>query len=244
MGCVTKMVEENSFDPYRKWLGISAREQPPNHYRLLGLELFESDPDVIANAGDARSGHLKTFQTGEYSELSQRLLNEVAAAQVCLLNRAKKALYDGQLQQRLQAEKAAEAKAEVTPPPPQPPPPQPPPLQRPEDPLGLPMQSPSSRPPPLPGTTVETGTVETGIVETGTVETGIPAPSVSSYVSTRRRRRRVTLALILICTLAIVFLVILTAFLLNPNSGTSTPTDTVPKLQPADPIDESVPQPY
>jgi len=244
MGCVTKMVEENAFDPYRKWLGISAREQPPDHYRLLGLELFESDPDVIANAGDARSGHLKTFQTGEYSELSQRLLNEVAAAQVCLLNRAKKALYDGQLQQRLQADKAAEAKARVTPPPPQPPPLQPPSLQPPEDPLGLPMQSPSSQPPPLPGTTVETGTVEIGIVETGTVETGIRALSVSSYVSARRRRRRVTLALILICTLAIVFLLTLTAFLLNPDSGTSPPTDTVPKLQPADPIDESVPQPY
>ena len=236
MGCVTKMVEENSFDPYRKWLGISAREQPPNHYRLLGLELFESDPDVIANAADARSGHLKTFQAGEYSEFSQRLLNEVAAAQVCLLNRAKKALYDGQLQQRLQTEKAAEAR--VTPPPPQPPPPHPPPLQRPEDPLGLPMRSPSSRPPPLPGT------VETGTVETGTVETGIRAPSVSSYVSDRRRRLRVTFALILICTLAIVFLALLTAFLLNPDGGTSTPSHTAPKLQPADPIDESVPQPY
>ncbi len=37
----------NGFDGYYKWLGIPPSEQPPNHYRLLGLGLFESDPDVI-----------------------------------------------------------------------------------------------------------------------------------------------------------------------------------------------------
>ena len=35
------------FDPYYRWLGIPAKEQPPNHYRLLGIELFESDPQLI-----------------------------------------------------------------------------------------------------------------------------------------------------------------------------------------------------
>ena len=38
------------FDPYHKWLGIPPKDQPPNHYRLLGIELFESDADVIATA--------------------------------------------------------------------------------------------------------------------------------------------------------------------------------------------------
>jgi hypothetical protein len=37
---------EEAFDPYRKWLGIPPEEQPPNHYRLLGIALFEDDPDV------------------------------------------------------------------------------------------------------------------------------------------------------------------------------------------------------
>ena len=55
-------------------------EQPPNHYRLLGLALFESQPDVIATAADRQMGHLRTFQSGKHSALSQRLLNEVAAA--------------------------------------------------------------------------------------------------------------------------------------------------------------------
>ena len=48
---------DESFDPYYKWLGIPPAEQPPNHYRLLGVTLFESDLDVIANAADQRIGH-------------------------------------------------------------------------------------------------------------------------------------------------------------------------------------------
>ena len=27
-----------NFDPYYKWLGIPPEEQPPNHYRLLGIQ--------------------------------------------------------------------------------------------------------------------------------------------------------------------------------------------------------------
>ena len=40
------------FDPYHKWLGIPPKDQPPNHYRLLGIELFESDPEVIDMAAE------------------------------------------------------------------------------------------------------------------------------------------------------------------------------------------------
>ena len=40
-----------TFDPYHQWLGIPAAEQPPNHYRLLGVPLLESDLDVIEVAG-------------------------------------------------------------------------------------------------------------------------------------------------------------------------------------------------
>ncbi len=34
-------MSDPNFDPYHKWLGIPPDEQPANHYRLLGLELFE-----------------------------------------------------------------------------------------------------------------------------------------------------------------------------------------------------------
>jgi len=85
------------FDPYHAWLGIPPRHQPPNHYRLLGVQAFESDADVIGNAADRQMGHLRTYQTGKHEALSQRLLNEIAAAKVCLLNPQKKASYDERL---------------------------------------------------------------------------------------------------------------------------------------------------
>lgn len=95
-----------TFDPYRKWLGIPPAEQPPHHYRLLAIGLFEDDPDVIESAADQRMAHLRTFQSGPHSAHSQKLLNEVAAAKLCLLSADRKAEYDGQLRLQM-AEPAA-----------------------------------------------------------------------------------------------------------------------------------------
>ncbi|MHC4404896.1 MAG: hypothetical protein ACYTG0_35055 [Planctomycetota bacterium] len=102
-----------SFDPYHKWLGISPKDQPPNHYRLLAIDLFESDPDVIASAADQRMTHVRSFQTGRRSALSQQVLNEIAAARVCLLNSEKKAEYDRQLRNQLDLESRRSEPAEV-----------------------------------------------------------------------------------------------------------------------------------
>ena len=74
-----------TFDPYHLWLGIPPKEQPANHYRLLGIDLFEGNPEVIENAADQRMVHLRSFQIGKQADFSQKLLNEVAAAKVCLL---------------------------------------------------------------------------------------------------------------------------------------------------------------
>ena len=90
-----------TFDPYRKWLGIPSEEQPPHHYRLLGIPLFESDPDVIENAAHRQMVYVRTFQNGKHSELSQKLLNELAAAKVCLLTPDRKQAYDFQLHSQL-----------------------------------------------------------------------------------------------------------------------------------------------
>jgi len=91
-------------DPYKKWLGIPPKHQPPHHYRLLGLELYESDPDVIDNAAERQMTHVRKYQTGKHVDLSQKLLNEIASARICLLNPAKKAQYDENLKVRLQKE--------------------------------------------------------------------------------------------------------------------------------------------
>src|SRR3954452_2216232 len=88
------------FDPYHKWLGIPPEEQPPHHYRLLGVAPFESDTDVINNAADQRMGLLKTFATGAQGSLSEEILNEVARARVCLLNPARKIAYDDALRKK------------------------------------------------------------------------------------------------------------------------------------------------
>ncbi len=93
----------NGFDAYHKWLSIPPHDQPPNHYRLLGLGLFESDPDVVAAAADRQMAHVQTYKTGPHSELSQKLLNEIAAAKICLLRPQKKSAYDEQLRQQLAA---------------------------------------------------------------------------------------------------------------------------------------------
>lgn len=86
------------FDPYHKWFGIPQKDQPPNHYRLLGLDLYESDPDVIDAATEQRVSFLRQCGTGQHVAESQQLLNEVAAARLCLLNGERKREYDAKLQ--------------------------------------------------------------------------------------------------------------------------------------------------
>ena len=90
------------FDPYHIWLGIAPKDQPPNHYRLLGIDLFESNPDVIISAAYQRMAHVKSFATGKNSVISQQILNELASAKVCLLTPQKKAAYDRELHRAVQ----------------------------------------------------------------------------------------------------------------------------------------------
>ena len=60
-----------TFNGYHVWLGIPPQEQPPNHYRLLGIAVFESDMDVIDHAADRQMAHVRTFQSGRHGPLSQ-----------------------------------------------------------------------------------------------------------------------------------------------------------------------------
>ena len=55
------------FDPYYKWLGIPPDEQPPDHYRLLAIQKFESDPEVIERAADQRMAFLRTLKSGQHA---------------------------------------------------------------------------------------------------------------------------------------------------------------------------------
>jgi hypothetical protein len=87
----------SEFDPYHQWLGIPQASQPADHYRLLGIQRFESNPDVIENAADRQMAHVRSFAIGPRADHSQQILNEISSARVCLLNSVSKATYDQQI---------------------------------------------------------------------------------------------------------------------------------------------------
>ena len=88
---------DENFDAYHQWLGIPPREQPANHYRLLGLSTFEPNDEVIRIAAEQRQTFLRTFQQGRGAERSQQLLNEITQAKICLLDPDRRAKYDRSL---------------------------------------------------------------------------------------------------------------------------------------------------
>lgn len=101
------------FDPYLKWLGIRDPQRPVNHYRLLGLDLFESDVDVISTAADRQMAHVRTYQSGNRAELSQKILSELAIARRCLLVPEQKQAYDDELRQSMTTEESIPAASPV-----------------------------------------------------------------------------------------------------------------------------------
>ncbi|MGD0382336.1 MAG: hypothetical protein ABSA77_02365 [Thermoguttaceae bacterium] len=96
----------DDFDPYYKWLGIPPKDQPPHFYRLLGIELFESDPEAITTAAQQRIRQVQSFQSGPYAIISQKLQKKIAAAQAYLLDPAKKNEYDISLKLQLRSRSA------------------------------------------------------------------------------------------------------------------------------------------
>lgn len=95
------MSSPESFDPYYHWLGIDPAARPVNHYSLLGLPLFEADPARISAAADERMKLIRQYQAGPRGVYTQKLLNELARAKICLLNSVSKPAYDQALHQIL-----------------------------------------------------------------------------------------------------------------------------------------------
>jgi pSer/pThr/pTyr-binding forkhead associated (FHA) protein len=91
----------DDYDTYHLWLGIPPEEQPPSHYHLLGLRLFEENPEVIRNAADRQRAHVKRLGVNQYQEVGQKLLNEIEVAKLCLLKPEKRTVYDEALRASL-----------------------------------------------------------------------------------------------------------------------------------------------
>ena len=97
-----------NFDPYHRWLGVPPHEQPPTLYRLLGISDFESDREVITEACYRQIGHVKQYASGQHRDAANQVLNELAKAQVILLNPRKKTQYDISIQEVDEEEAVAE----------------------------------------------------------------------------------------------------------------------------------------
>ncbi len=140
------------FDAYRKWLGIPPKDQPPNHYRLLGVVVFEADADVIEAAANRHVAFIETYLDSERRSSAKALIKEIEAARLCLLDRRRRAEYDAKLKRTL-AEKREQEEAEAAteewsaPPPPASRPPAPPPEARP--PAAPPPPAPTAQAPPV-----------------------------------------------------------------------------------------------
>ena len=85
-------------DAYTQWLGISAAELPPHHYRLLGVPLYESNPQTILSAYSGRTAQLSSHLSGDAADVAHKLLGQLAAAQACLLDVNAKREYDRTLE--------------------------------------------------------------------------------------------------------------------------------------------------
>ncbi|MDX1944308.1 MAG: protein kinase [Pirellulaceae bacterium] len=93
----------DQFDPYYKWLGIPPEEQPPNHYRLLGVRVLEDDLEVIEGAANRQMSHIRDYLEGSQAETAQRILNEIGRAWGSLIHPKLKAAYDANLRKKLAA---------------------------------------------------------------------------------------------------------------------------------------------
>lgn len=120
------------------WLGIPIECWPPDHYRLLGLEVGEENTAQIELRVHQRLDAVRRYQM-TYPEEATEAMNRLAQAFVCLTEKSAKRSYDATLPglPKLPIEPSAPTTpvpSSLPSPPPSPNPP-PPPIRRPRDPL-------------------------------------------------------------------------------------------------------------
>lgn len=91
-------------DVYKDWLGIPEGSRPPDHYELLRLVRFEDDTQKIRGFYKKLNNHVRKYATGQYSDESQELLNELAKAMLCLTDPQRKREYDESLGREFEQE--------------------------------------------------------------------------------------------------------------------------------------------
>jgi len=89
-----------SFNPYAEWLGVHSSDAQPNHYELLRLEPFESNPETILTAANVQMAKVRGVRPGEHVDEWRRLLDELNAAKRCLCEQSEKSQYDALLRKK------------------------------------------------------------------------------------------------------------------------------------------------
>ena len=98
-GSTVRCSVAESFNPYREWLNLE--DHHPNHYALLGLDVFEDDGRRIASAADLRLAQVRRIRPGAHAIHWQQLLDEIAAAKARLTDASRKAEYDTSLRMQI-----------------------------------------------------------------------------------------------------------------------------------------------
>lgn len=91
----------DAFDPYEKWLGIPKNKRPLTSYRLLGVEVFESDMDRIGRRAERRIELVEKQRDSKHGAIAKKVLQQLVEARECLLDPVKKEKYDRMLRQKL-----------------------------------------------------------------------------------------------------------------------------------------------
>ena len=81
-------------DVYKEWLGIADTARPLNHYQLLRLKQFEDDAGKVREHYRKMNAHVRKYASGDFAAQSQKLLNELAKAMLCLTDARRKSEYD------------------------------------------------------------------------------------------------------------------------------------------------------
>src|SRR3990172_6725775 len=84
-------------DVYRDWLGIADAARPLNDYQLLRKKKLEDNVEKIRAHYRKLSTQVRKYATGKYAAESQKLLNELAKAMLCLTDLQRKREYDASL---------------------------------------------------------------------------------------------------------------------------------------------------
>ncbi|MEZ6088381.1 MAG: hypothetical protein R3C05_10215 [Pirellulaceae bacterium] len=90
-------INSAEFDPYHTWLGIPPEHRPADFYRLLGLERFESDAEVIDIAANRQCVFLKQVANDATRSAALQLIAEVTEARRVLIDPRLRRQYDIEL---------------------------------------------------------------------------------------------------------------------------------------------------